>query len=86
MKGLKDKANLTVANAGPPILVQSRKLHAVEPHFTGARLIQTGKKSQQSRFTGTGRAYNGGSFTPCNVKRNSVKDGQLTLRAGDLFA
>ena len=85
MERLEDEPDLAVAQQRPAVLIQRGQLDAVQPDPPGRRFVQTRQQGEQRRLAGPGGSDHGSRLAPLHRQRGVVQDGQLPLRAGNLF-
>jgi hypothetical protein len=82
---LKNESDFAIAQPRAAVLVECRELGAVQPHAAPRRLVEPREQSEERGFSGPGRANDRRGFAPRNAEVYAVEDGQLTLRAANLF-
>ena len=82
LKRLKNETDLFISQAGATILVQPAKVNAVDAHFTGSRLIESGAQAEQSRFAAAGRPDDGARGRDRKGEADVLEDDEGAVHAG----
>lgn len=82
VEGLKDEADLFVADAGEFIVARLADIHAVEHDGAGADIIETTENLHHGRFSAAGGSDDGDVFARLNVEGDAVERADFLIANG----
>ena len=83
---LKNKADMLLAKARAPILIECREFASRQPHLTLGRHIKTGENAQEGCLARSRLADNGAAFPPVDVQAQFIEYGKFAASDLNPFA